>query len=76
MIPPHNLGEVVDATVAQMNSTITLDELLTYIKGPDFPTGAEVYGGAQSGVKHISGASIEERKNGRYSIIITEFHTV
>ena len=46
-IPPHNLGEVVDATVAQIdNPEITLDELLTHIKGPDFPTGAEVYGGA------------------------------
>ncbi|WP_457915375.1 DNA gyrase subunit A [Candidatus Minimicrobia naudis] len=38
---------MVDATVAQIdNPEITLDELLTHIKGPDFPTGAEVYGGA------------------------------
>ena len=44
-IPPHNLGEVVDATVAQIdNPEITLDELMTHIKGPDLPTGAEVYG--------------------------------
>ena len=45
-IPPHNLGEVVDATVAQIdNPDITLEELMKYVKGPDFPTGAEVYGG-------------------------------
>lgn len=81
-IPPHNLSEVVDATVAQIdNPEITLDELLTYIKGPDFPTGAEVYGGAPMRQAYETGrgsvtiravASIEERKNGRYSIIITE----
>ena len=46
-IPPHNLGELVDATVAQIdNPEISLDELMKYVKGPDFPTGAEVYGGA------------------------------
>ena len=81
-IPPHNLGEVVDATVAQIdNPEITLDELLTHIKGPDFPTGAEVYGGAPMRQAYETGrgsvtiravVSIEERKNGRYSIIITE----
>lgn len=81
-IPPHNLGEVVDATVAQIdNPEITLDELLTHIKGPDFPTGAEVYGGAPMLQAYETGrgsvtiravATIEERKNGRYSIIITE----
>lgn len=81
-IPPHNLGEVVDATVAQIdNPEITLDELLTHINGPDFPTGAEVYGGAPMRQAYETGrgsvtiravATIEERKNGRYSIIITE----
>lgn len=81
-IPPHNLGEVVDATVAQIdNPEITLDELLTHIKGPDFPTGAEVYGGAPMHQAYETGrgsvtiravATIEERKNGRYSIVITE----
>ena len=81
-IPPHNLGEVVDATVAQIdNPEITLDELLTHIKGPDFPTGAEVYGGAPMRQAYETGrgsvtiravANIEERKNGRYSIVITE----
>lgn len=81
-IPPHNLGEVIDATVAQIdNPDITLDELLTHIKGPDFPTGAEVYGGAPMHQAYETGrgsvtiravATIEERKNGRYSIVITE----
>lgn len=81
-IPPHNLGEVVDATVAQIdNPDITLDELLAHIKGPDFPTGAEVYGGAPMHQAYETGrgsvtiravATIEERKNGRYSIVITE----
>ena len=81
-IPPHNLGEVVDATVAQIdNPDITLDELLIHIKGPDFPTGAEVYGGAPMHQAYETGrgsvtiravATIEERKNGRYSIVITE----
>lgn len=81
-IPPHNLGEVVDATVAQIdNPEIMLDELLTHIKGPDFPTGAEVYGGAPMHQAYETGrgsvtiravATIEERKNGRYSIVITE----
>lgn len=81
-IPPHSLSEVVNATVAQIdNPEITLDELLTHIKGPDFPTGAEVYGGAPMRQAYETGrgsvtiravASIEERKNGRYSIIITE----
>ena len=81
-IPPHNLGEVIDAAVAQIdNPEITLDELLIHIKGPDFPTGAEVYGGAPMRQAYETGrgsvtiravATIEERKNGRYSIIITE----
>ncbi|MBQ3326016.1 DNA gyrase subunit A [Candidatus Saccharibacteria bacterium] len=81
-IPPHNLGELVDATVAQIdNPDITLDELMKYVKGPDFPTGAEVYGGAPMKSAYATGkgsvtiravANIEERKNGRYNIVITE----
>ena len=81
-IPPHNLGELVDATVAQIdNPDITLDELMKHVKGPDFPTGAEVYGGAPMRQAYATGkgsvviravANIEERKNGRYSIVITE----
>ncbi len=81
-IPPHNLGEVVDATVAQIdNPDITLKELMKYVKGPDFPTGAEVYGGAPMVQAYETGrgsvtiravTNIEERKNGRFNIVITE----
>ncbi len=81
-IPPHNLGELVDATVAQIdNPEITLDELMKHVKGPDFPTGAEVYGGTPMKQAYATGkgsvtiravANIEERKNGRYNIVITE----
>lgn len=81
-IPPHNLREVVDATVAQIdNPDITLDELMQYVKGPDFPTGAEVYGGEPMRRAYETGrgsvtiravANIEERKNGRFNIVITE----
>ena len=81
-IPPHNLGELVDATVAQIdNPDITLDELMKYVKGPDFPTGAEVYGGAPMKQAYATGkgsvtirgvANIEERKGGRYNIVVTE----
>lgn len=81
-IPPHNLGELVDATVAQIdNPDITLDELMKYVKGPDFPTGAEVYGGAPMKQAYATGkgsvtiravTNIEERKGGRYNIVVTE----
>lgn len=81
-IPPHNLGEVVDATVALIDDPeISLDGLMQYVKGPDFPTGAEVYGGSPMKQAYATGkgsvtiravANIEEKKNGRYAIVITE----
>jgi len=81
-IPPHNLSEVIDATVAQIDDpTISLDGLMQHVKGPDFPTGAEVYGGAPMRQAYATGkgsvtiravAGIEEKKNGRYQIVITE----
>ncbi len=81
-IPPHNLGELVDATVAQIdNPEISLEELMKHVKGPDFPTGAEVYGGAPMKSAYATGkgsvtiravTNIEERKGGRYNIVITE----
>ncbi len=81
-IPPHNLSEVIDATVAQIDDPeISLDGLMQHVKGPDFPTGAEVYGGAPMKQAYATGkgsvtiravAGIEERKNGRYQIVITE----
>lgn len=80
-IPPHNLGEVIDGCVAYIdNHDITLDELMKYIKGPDFPTGANILG--NSGIRKAyetgrgsitirSKATIEE-KNSRHYIIIDE----
>ena len=81
-IPPHNLGEVVDATVALIeNPEASLEDLMKHVKGPDFPTGAEVYGGAPMKQAYATGkgsvtiravANIEERKNGRFNIVVTE----
>lgn len=79
---PHNLSEVIDGIVATVNNPeITIDELATYIKGPDFPTGGIIYG--INGVKEafetgrgkviVRGkAEIETENNGRETIIITE----
>lgn len=81
-IPPHHLGEVIDAAIAQMkNPDITLDELMTYVKGPDFPTGAIVQGieGIRQAYETGKGrvivrakAEIEEIKGRRQQIVITE----
>jgi DNA gyrase subunit A len=82
-IPPHNLGELVDATVYMIDNpeTATLDDLLKFVKGPDFPTGAIVYGGAPMKQAYQTGrgsvviravANIEETKKGRSQIIVTE----
>ena len=81
-IPPHNMSEVIDATVAQIDDPeIGLDGLMKHVKGPDFPTGAEVYGGAPMKQAYATGkgsvtiravTNIEEKKNGRYTIVITE----
>ena len=80
-IPPHNLGEVIDGCVAYIdNHDIELDELMNYIKGPDFPTGATILG--NSGIRKAyetgrgsitirSKARIEE-ENGKQQIIIDE----
>jgi len=81
-IPPHNLGELVDATVEMIdNPNATVEDLLQHVKGPDFPTGAVVYGGAPMKQAYMTGrgsvtiravADIEESKKGRHSIVITE----
>ena len=80
-IPPHNLSEVIDGCVAYIdNQDIELDELMKYIKGPDFPTGAIILG--NSGIKKAyetgrgsitirSKATIEE-SNGKQYIVIDE----
>jgi DNA gyrase subunit A len=81
-IPPHNLGEVVDATLAVIdNAGISDEELLEIIPGPDFPTGGLIMGhaGSQKGLMTGRGSvimrartEVEETKNGREAIIITE----
>ena len=81
-IPTHNLGELVDATIELIdNPDATLDDLLQYVKGPDFPTGAVVYGGAPMKQAYATGkgsvtiravAEIEETKRGRHQIVVTE----
>ena len=81
-IPPHNLGEVIDATLAIMTDENLSDEdLLNIIPGPDFPTGALIMGqsGARSGVLTGKGsvtmravADVEEIRKDRYAIIVTE----
>ena len=80
-IPPHNLGEVIDGCIAYINNPeITTEELMQYVKGPDFPTGGIILG--NSGIKKAyetgrgsitirSKATIEE-KNGRHYIVIEE----
>ncbi|MBF1043735.1 MAG: DNA gyrase subunit A [Candidatus Nanosynbacter sp.] len=81
-IPTHNLGELVDATVELIdNPEATVDDLLKHVKGPDFPTGAIVYGGAPMWQAYQTGrgsvtiravANIEETKRGRHRIVVTE----
>lgn len=81
-IPPHNLNELVDATIELINNEhATIDDLLQHVKGPDFPTGAIVYGGASMKQAYQTGrgsvtvravAQIEETKKGRHQIIVTE----
>lgn len=81
-IPPHNLGEVCDGIVALIdNRDITIDELMTHIKGPDFPTGATIngrqgiidaYRTGRGKVRVAGKVKVETSKSGRESIIITE----
>lgn len=81
-IPPHNLGELVDAITEMIdNPDATIDDLLKHVKGPDFPTGAVVYGGAPMKQAYLTGrgsvtiravADIEETKKGRHQIVVTE----
>lgn len=81
-IPPHNLGEVIDGCVAAIeNPEITIDELMQYIQGPDFPTGALILGrgGIVSAFKTGRGSilmrcrhTIETMKGGREAIILTD----
>lgn len=81
-IPPHNLSEVINGIIALIdNSELSVVELMEYIKGPDFPTGAIILG--NSGIRKAyetgkgtitirSRALIEEKPNGKSQIIVTE----
>ena len=81
-IPPHNLTEVLNGIIAKIdNPDITLDEMMEYIKGPDFPTRASIMGkrGIRSAYETGKGkiivrakTQIEEHKDGTSSIIVTE----
>ncbi len=81
-IPPHNLGEVIDAYVAMIeNRDISVEELMAYIPGPDFPTGATIMGTAGIRQAYRTGrgkivvrakAEIEEMHGGKSRIIVTE----
>ena len=81
-IPPHNLGEVIDGIYCLIdNPDATLEDLMEHIKGPDFPTGAVIMGRSGIRAAYATGrgkitvracAEIEEQKNGRFKIIVTE----
>ena len=81
-IPPHNLGEVIDATIHLIDHPeSTPDDLMQFVKGPDFPTGGSILGRAgiidayrtgRGSVKMRATAAIEETKRGGYEIVVTE----
>ena len=81
-IPPHNLGELIDATIHLIdNPDATVDDLLEFVKGPDFPTGAVVYGKESLRTAYATGrggvvvrgvAEIVENVKARNQIVITE----
>ena len=81
-IPPHNLGEVIEATKAYMNNEdISTSQLLRYIKGPDFPTGGivtnkddlkEIYETGVGKIKVRGKVDIEPQKNGKTYVVISE----
>jgi DNA gyrase subunit A len=81
-IPPHNLGEVIDATIHLIDHPeATPDDLMQFVKGPDFPTGASILGRAgiidayrtgRGSVKMRATATIEENKKGATEIVVTE----
>ncbi|USZ68830.1 DNA gyrase subunit A [Halorussus salilacus] len=81
-IPPHNLGEVIDATVELIeNPDATVEDLMDHVKGPDFPTGANIVGRNAVHAAYKTGRGrirvraefeVEERENGSDRIVITE----
>ena len=81
-IPPHNLGEVIDGACCLLdNPDAGLEQLMTHIKGPDFPTGGIIMGRSGIRAAYATGrgkitlrakTNIEEFKNGRERIVVTE----
>ena len=81
-IPPHNLGEVIDACCAYIdNPGVTVDELMELVPGPDFPTGGVILGRAGIREAYHTGrgsialrgrATVEEIRKDRYAIVVTE----
>jgi DNA gyrase subunit A len=85
-IPPHNLNEICDAIAYLIDhyddlDEITVDDLMKFVKGPDFPTGASIFGGEGLINAYATGkgritmratAKIEEMKGGRHRIVVTE----
>ena len=81
-MPPHNLGECIDAICSQIDDPdITVEGLMAYMKGPDFPTGCLIQGGSgirsyfetgRGSVRVRGRIGVEEGKGGRESIVITE----
>ena len=81
-IPPHNLGEVIDATIHLIDHPeATADDLMQFVKGPDFPTGGSILGRAgiidayrtgRGSIKMRATAGIEETRRGGFEIVVTE----
>ena len=81
-IPPHNLGELVDGTLHVLDhSECSIEDVAAFVKGPDFPTGASVYGGkglreaylgGRGSIKIRGTVHTEEMKGGRECVVITE----
>ena len=81
-IPPHNLGEVIDGLIELIdNPDVTIKELMSHIKGPDFPTGAvilgregikEAYTTGRGRIKVRAKSQIEQMANGKTRIVVTE----
>src|SRR5437868_12956270 len=81
-IPPHNLGEVIDATIHLIDHPdATPEDLMHFVKGPDFPTGGQILGRSgiidayrtgRGSIKMRAKAAIEEGKRGQMQIVVTE----
>ncbi|MGN0361818.1 MAG: DNA topoisomerase (ATP-hydrolyzing) subunit A [Bilifractor sp.] len=81
-IPPHNLGEVIDAAMAYIrNNQLTTAQLMKYVKGPDFPTGgivvnqsdlAEIYETGTGKIRIRGKVEVEKGKNGKQLLVVTE----